>query len=218
LKKTAKFRIFHCKNVDYELLIGRGPDGIEGRLSVKRRSFRQQLEPLWRAKYQRWVGYAWGLVGNKADAEDVVQDAAHSSLKANPDVDGEKETDAYMHAAIKSSGIKHARRFALKKPGRRFLARVAPLAAGEKSLIDVAIEVEDDLENDRLSRIAMSGLDQLPAEQREALELVVLRDPKVPLREVAERQGVSISAVRWRVNKALETLRELDEAFSGGRK
>lgn len=156
------------------------------------------------------------MAGNKADAEDVVQDAAHSSLKANPGVDGEVEANAYMHAAIRSSAKKHARRFGGKRPGSGFRARCVQLTTNERSLVDIAIEVENDLENDRLSKIAMGGLDRLPDEQREALVLVVLSDPKVPLREVAERQGVSISTVRWRVNKALETLREIDEAFSGG--
>lgn len=185
---------------------------------MARSSFRTQVGRIWKEKYRRWIGYAWRLVGSKTDAEDVVQDAAHSSLKANPETDGEVETDAYMHAAIRSSAKKHSRRFGGRRPGSGSHARGIQLTTGEKSLVDIAIELEDDLEAERLSRIAMDGLNQLPDEQREALELVVLSDPKVPLREVAERQGVSISAVRWRVNKALETLREIDEAFSGGRK
>jgi len=216
LEKVENSHIFRCKIVVSRLLIDRDRLEREGRPSVTRPSFRDQLGPIWRRKYQRWVRYAWRLVGTGPDAEDVVQDAAHSSLKANPGVSGEVETDAYMHAAIRSGAKKHARRFGGRTPGSGSRARAAQVTTGEQSLVDIAIQIEDELEDDRLANIAMDGLGLLPNEQREALTLVVLTDPKMTLREVAERQGVSISAVRWRVNKALETLREIDEAFSRG--
>ncbi len=180
---------------------------------MARPSFRTLLGPTWEKRRQLWVRYAWRLVGNEADAEDVVQDAACGSLRAAPDVEDEKEADAYMRAAIRSNSIRHVRQHGKRGHGGRSNRPADALQSSEKSVTDIAIQFEDELENERLLEVAMDGIEQLPAELREALMLTIYQEPKMTLREVAGIQGVSITAVRKRVDRALVALRTLDEAF-----
>lgn len=133
------------------------------------------------------------------------------TLRADPDVDSEEGLVRYMFRAIATSGLKLGR-----KRGNRRRALVA--FAGEDNDEDANplkrfLKHEEKREIRRLYRKAMELIPELPVDQRQAFELVVVRDPPLTLREVAEIQGVAISTVHLRLAKAVDALREaLEEA------
>ena len=47
---------------------------------------------------------------------------------------------------------------------------------------------------------------RLPANQRNAVEQLILRNPPLKLREAAEREGVAISTMSYRVKMGLKRL------------
>jgi RNA polymerase sigma factor (sigma-70 family) len=188
---------------------GRG----KGRQFVSRQLFRKTLGRTWRKRHHSWLRHAWHLVGNRPDAEDVVQDAVCQSLQAEPDLEDEREADAYLHAAIRSISYKHLHR---RRKGVQVQRSAAP---GErrreigKSPLEIVLAAEQRHEEEKLIELAEHGIEELPTRVREALELVVLRESPLKLREVAEIQGVSITTVHKRVRKAYEVLRVLTEAL-----
>jgi DNA-directed RNA polymerase specialized sigma24 family protein len=82
-----------------------------------------------------------------------------------------------------------------------------------KSPFEIVLAAEQRRKEERLLALAQQGMEELPAPVREALELVVLRDPPMKMRQVAEIQGVSITTVHKRVRRAYGALRELTEAL-----
>jgi RNA polymerase sigma factor (sigma-70 family) len=155
------------------------------------------------------------LTANEADAEDVVQDAARDSLGANPEVEGERHATAYMFAAIRSKARRYGRWSGFGGAAESTpWHRSSQAESSVPSPLEIALRVEEDERSRRLLELANQGLERLSPELREALELVVLRDPKMKLREVAEIQGVSVSTVHRRVEKALDALRRIDERAS----
>lgn len=184
---------------------------------MSRPPFRTLLGPLWRSKRRAWVCYARRLVGSEVDAEDVVQDAACASLQANPDMEGEQDAIAYMFAAIRSNALRYIRTRGGREPARGNTARAIVLQDVGKSPVDIAIQAETAEEDQRLLELAMRGIEELPGELSEALMLVILRDPPMKLREVAEIQKVSIATVHKRIERALDALRTIDETIGSKR-
>jgi hypothetical protein len=68
---------------------------------MPRRPFRVLLEATWASRVGSWVGYARHLVGNAADAEDIVQNAVQKTLEANPDLQEEAQLSSYVRTTIR---------------------------------------------------------------------------------------------------------------------
>jgi RNA polymerase sigma factor (sigma-70 family) len=182
---------------------------------MSRELLRKALEQAWRTRYSSWLRHAWHVVGNKPDAEDVVQDAVCRSLQAEPSLDDEKEADAYLHAAIRSISHKYLRRRGRSVQVRSTAKSTESLIDIGKSPFEVVLAAEQRREEDRLLTLAQQGMEELPAPVREALELMVLRETPLKMREVAEIQGVSITTVHRRVRRAYDTLRALTDTLGG---
>jgi RNA polymerase sigma factor (sigma-70 family) len=164
--------------------------------------------------YEPWVRHARQRTFTRADAEDAVQSAAVDCLRADPKVESDEHANAYMYAAIRSKAKRHGRTrrqdrgtTVLPWSHRRLRDPSAP------SPLDIALHVEQLNEDRRLLELARKGLEQLAPELKEAVNLVVFRDPKTPLRVVAEIQGVSISTVHRRVMRGLDALRKVEEVI-----
>lgn len=179
-------------------------------------SFRTHLIRLWKSSYEAWVRHARQGTASKADAEDAVQAAARDCLQADPEVEDEKHANAYMYAAIRSKARPRRRR---SSPGGAAgtipWVRKRPVEPSAPSPLDIALHAEGDEEDRRLLELAKQALEKLAPELKEAVDLVVLRDPKLPLRAVAKIQEVSVSTVHRRVQRALDALRKIDVTIGG---
>lgn len=156
-----------------------------------------------------WVRMALRITADVYDAEDAVQEAISKVLMGpgtlvDADSAGRYLTRSVSHCAIdKVRARSRLISFAEPdEPGPR-LAAVDPdqedrLLAAEQALA----------ERDQLRRM-LEELQSLPKPQREAIELLVLRQPPMKLREASEYTGAPISTLHSRLQSALDSLRRI---------
>lgn len=160
----------------------------------------------WQERREQWKRYARLLTRNSSDADDVVQEALTRTLRAGPDLTVERVVNTYVRAAIRTSAldfIHHKKR----------LVQLDDQTAAERqsaasTALELMIDTEHAAERRQLDKHVKATLRQLSPTRRQVVELIVLRDPPLKLREVAELQGVSTSAVHYRLQAAIDELRE----------
>ena len=136
---------------------------------------------------------AYVLTGNRADAEDVVQDALSRALPRWSRIAAVEDPDAYVRRMVVNAHTSWWRRF------RRRESPVAEVRLGEAASPDVE-------EQDRVWQACL----RLPIDQRVA---VVLRYyERREYAEIADLTGVREGTVRSRVSRGLVALRtELED-------
>ncbi len=150
--------------------------------------------------FDRWVSdhaavlyrVAFRQIGNRHDAEDVVQDAFRSAWLSQHLYDHARSERAWLLAILKRRASDHWR-----KRGRREI----PAAAGTGPL---ARDEADPFE-DELSSAMQDALSCLPAELKETLLLVVVGE--LTHQEAADLLGVPIGTVLSRVSRARSRVR-----------
>lgn len=163
---------------------------------------RAAIKKAWVNRFYRWKAYALSLTGSQTDAEEVVQEAITRTISAAPHLATEQDAYHYVIAAIRSSAYQmFARR------GRR--RDLGEEAAGERLASDAlhhALRGELVEQRDRMTSAALAVLRNLAPLHREAIELLVLREPPLKLREVAAIQNAPVSTVYSRLQSALRSL------------
>jgi len=155
-----------------------------------------------------WVRMAMRITANVYDAEDAVQEAISKVLTGpgtlvDADSAGRYLTRSISHCAIdKVRARSRLTSFAEDdEPG----PRLVPVDADQESrLLDAEAALG---EREQLHRM-LDELKTLPEPQREAIELLVLRQPPMKLREASEVTGAPISTLHSRLQSALDTLRK----------
>jgi len=172
-------------------------------------SARKMLGKLWRQRGTRWLLFAMKRVRYDADAEDVVQNAMVHTLAADPEFHSEDQANAYVLAAIRSTLAMRARSFDAATRFWDRLAYEAESSRDHRTPLDRLVELENSREAQELLDRVLEEIENLPAEEREALELTLVREPRMTLTEAAERQDVAVSTVHYRVKRALQKLQDL---------
>lgn len=162
------------------------------------------IEALIRAIHRECGGVAFGIVRNKADAEDAVQSACVKVLEMWPTA-GSLSTAArqraYLRTAVRNEALQILRKRKRRKEeydlgeseDPRIPERLAELARDRKAL-----------------RIALEAIDKMPpARQR----VVKLRMEKRGYGEIAAMLDISVSTVRSHIANARNDLRR---AMPGG--
>lgn len=167
------------------------------------------IEKAWASRFTRWRAYAIALTGNGTDAEDVIQEAVARTMQAGPRLATERDAFRYVLAAVRSAAV---RLF-------RSRGRLLPLVDGDLDEVDVAsgplrmlLDWEHEERQLALQQKALNAVRELDAVKREVVELMILREPPMKLRQVAELQGAPISTVHSRLTAAL---RELGSSLRG---
>lgn len=155
-----------------------------------------------------WVRMAMRITANVYDAEDAVQEAISKVLTGpgtlvDADSAGRYLTRSISHCAIdKVRARSRLTSFAEDdEPG----PRLVPVDADQESRLLAAEAALG--EREQLHRM-LDELKTLPEPQREAIELLVLRQPPMKLREASEVTGAPISTLHSRLQSALDTLRK----------
>jgi RNA polymerase sigma factor (sigma-70 family) len=156
-----------------------------------------------------WVRMALRITADVYDAEDAVQEAISKVLTGpgtltDADSAGRYLTRSVSHCAIdKVRARSRLTSFAEEdEPG----PRLAPVDADQESRLlsaEAALAQRQQLER------MLAELQTLPQQQREAIELLVLRQPPLKLREASEVTGAPISTLHSRLQSALESLRKI---------
>jgi RNA polymerase sigma-70 factor (ECF subfamily) len=175
--------------------------------SMSESDFRRLLERTSEARAAQWKHYALALTRNPADAEDVVQEAIANTLRVSPDLDSEVRVHQYMQRAIRNTS------FSLIEKRRRSVGDelVETALGGASSALEVMLDTENEMARRRLAKTLASKLHELRDEHREVIEYLVMRTPRMKLREVAEIQGVTTPTVHYRLKTALKALLQLAE-------
>jgi RNA polymerase sigma-70 factor (ECF subfamily) len=142
---------------------------------------------------QRGFRYACSLTHNDAAAEDLLQDAWVSLLKA-----GNVRSPGYLFRAIRCRFIDKYRR-------ERLVVMTGLESAPGSALADARTWLGGVIANDVLAR----ALSQLRAEEREALYLSMVEGYSA--KEIAELTGRSPGAVRTMVHRIRARMREYIE-------
>lgn len=162
------------------------------------------LEKAWLRRFHRWKGYATALTGSVTDAEEVIQEAVARTIRANPTLPSEADAHHYVLAAVRSVALQlfshRSRVQSLEAEAERPTSRVAsdPLA--------LCLAAEAMERQEALVHRAYDALEELDPELRQAVELMVLREPPMKLRELAAIQGAPLSTVHSRLQSALRKL------------
>jgi len=141
------------------------------------------------AMLPRLRAQAWALTRNRAEAADLVQDAVANALRARESFTPGTNFPAWMHRILHNRFISLCRK-------RRETVELEDLAF-ERSTAPT--------QEDRLTLKALHrALGRLPAEQREALIMVVLQG--LSYGEVAEITGCALGTAKSRVFRARNNL------------
>jgi len=162
------------------------------------------IEKAWSNRFHRWRGYALSLTGNWTDAEEIIQEALTKTLRAGPRLESEGDAHRYVLAAVRSTAM------------QLFVGRKRVKLVDDERQLDrpevvsdplrIYLESEADGHRQALIQKALNAMQELRPEYREVVELLVLREPPLKLREVAELQQAPISTVHSRLRAALQQL------------
>ena len=156
-----------------------------------------------------WVRLALRITGNPYDAEDAVQEAVSRVLAGAgnlPDVEsaGRYLTRSVNHCAIDRVRAR-SRLTSFAEPGEPGPRLGSVDADQEERLV---LREEMTAAAARVKEMLLR-LKELPEAQREAVELLVRREPPLKLREAAELTGAPISTLHSRLQSALGNLRKM---------
>ena len=149
---------------------------------------------IYRQHHADLVRLALLLLGDRASAEDVVQDV-FTRLCARGRVLAQDSALAYVRTAVVNGCRSMLRRRALAR--RAAVARTAPWREVQESAEHTAILAED-------RRLVLAALAALPARRREVLVLRFYLG--LPVAEVAAMLGISQGSVKSATARGLESL------------
>lgn len=136
---------------------------------------------------------AYRMVGDRHEAEDVVQETYRSAWRSRERYQSGRGDRAWLASILRRRVVDRWRR------------RRPPVVVQGELTLDVSVPAEDPLA-DELSDEMQRSLDRLPKELRETLLLVVVGE--LTHQEVADLLGVPLGTVLSRVSRARRRLRE----------
>lgn len=159
----------------------------------------------------------FGVVYNRPDAEEIVQDtfiAAHRCLK---DFRGDSSLSTWLYRIATNRAVN---RSAYNKRRRKHMTFSidAQIKDGEPATYaDLIVSPETDFRNqgdlDEFARSVSRCMQHLPPYHREILSLRVQKH--LSYRQLAERLGINVGTVKSRIARAREALRELLQIREG---
>lgn len=156
---------------------------------------RMAFEILVRQHHRRLIGYALALCRSSAEAEDLVQEAFLVAYRELGRFDPSRDFAAWVRGIVRMKWLESHRR-------RERPVDDATLAALDES--HRRLEVSE-AESGRDALATLRGcVARLDGALRETVELFYLQE--LPCQAVAERTGVSVEAVRKRLQRAREAL------------
>lgn len=168
---------------------------------------------------------AYGLLGNRQDAEEVVQDAFVRAYKALGEFRCDSSFETWMHRIVVnlSRNKYHWRRRRGEGLHTSLSERSKPGPLGDGSLTTQDIPLPDSsyapdriMESSELEDNVMRGLESLPDTLREAMILRHVED--MPYESIAELLECKSGTVKSRLARGRETLRAFLDGLDSGLK
>ena len=157
-------------------------DVLPNNLNIKTSDLEALHDDAWR--------WAYSLVSDRCTADDVMQRVYVEIVAGSARYDAQSSLKTWLFGVVRNIAYGH---FRAEKRNVRLLTRLKTLATNDRATItEPTTEVG-------------SALSDLPARQREVLELVVYRE--FTLEECAKIMGIGIGAVRTHYHRGKTTLR-----------
>ena len=153
------------------------------------------LATLFERHHARIYGYCLRMTGNRATAEDLVQDVFMKMLKYKATFKNDSELVPWMFGIARNSCLAHLKRRAHDHVPNNTVEETA------------AEETQEEPHDERQSELVRQALLRLPAERREVL--VLSRYEYKSYDEIARVLDCSVGAVKVRVHRAMKQLREI---------
>jgi RNA polymerase sigma factor (sigma-70 family) len=155
----------------------------------------------------KWSKFVLRMLGNQADAEDVVQEAAHRVLMCGHLLPSEDQLRMYLSRTIFNLAIE-----AYKRRKRERKRRIPFMDGAQAATVELGPhlqlqEREEQAEKTRLLQIMHQGLSRLPIKQYEALRMTFLEPTDSSIRDCSQSTGIPYSTLRHRTVTGLRGLR-----------
>lgn len=157
------------------------------------------------ALYDRYAGVCYGLalrmLGDRQDAEEVVQDTFVSLWRKAGTYDpSQGRPYSWLLKITRNRAIDELRRKGSARKPRQELRAQPEIARGPDSVVEEAVGAAE------LRTIVGGALEELPPDQREVLEMAYMEG--LSQREISEHTGIPLGTVKTRTRLALKKLRE----------
>lgn len=155
----------------------------------------------------KWLCFIRSILGNRADAEDVLQESVRRLLARDRLLDSEDQVRMYLGRVIGNATIDlyHSRR---RERQRRIpLQESMCLTAADTDPQGSMEQKENTVRRDQLIQLIREGLTRLPVKQYEALRLTVLEPGSTSIRDAGAVNGIPYSTLRHRTIQGLRMLR-----------
>jgi RNA polymerase sigma-70 factor, ECF subfamily len=174
------------------------PDAL---LQAARSGDRAALSALLEQHQQRVFGFGMKMCGDAEDAQDVAQETLMTLVRSIPSFRGDSTLSTWLYTVARSFCIKKRRRT------KGAPAHHEPLDQASQEQASTPAQSPEQMLLGREAREAVAtALDQLEPEAR---EVVILRDIEgLTAPEVAQVTGLSVAAVKSRLHRARQVLRE----------
>jgi RNA polymerase sigma factor (sigma-70 family) len=161
--------------------------------------------------HERWQSLVRRFVGNPADAEDVIQEAARRLLERPPQFGSVEEIQMYLRRTVRNTAIEAYR--ARRRNQRRQVRLVEHRAVCRTDETpEVRLEAQERSEHlRRMGGFLQAGLRSLPADQYKAVVWTILGNRGSSIRGVGARAGIPYSTLRHRTARGLRQLRRFIE-------
>jgi len=166
----------------------------------------EQLSILFERHHGKLFGFCLGILGNRESARDLVQEVFFRLLKYRESFRPEAPFAPWLYRLARNACIDHLRKSGRERPAEPDLDRPDPTP-----LIPEELERREELAK------LQAALARLPEDKRELLLLA--RSGTLSYEQIAALLGCSVGALKVRVHRALQLLREAyarvdSEAFS----
>jgi RNA polymerase sigma-70 factor (ECF subfamily) len=174
------------------------------------------------APARKGYGIAYDLLGNRAEAEEAVQEALARACESIADLRDPAAAPAWFLRIVTTMCLRTLRRRRLRRrlfgwwPGKDGESDPAPVSAdtgtediAERMHATGTAQPREALEDHEALGAMLGRLDQLSAQQRTALVLRYGHD--LPVAQVAELIGVEVATVKTHLVRGLARLRDLME-------
>jgi RNA polymerase sigma-70 factor (ECF subfamily) len=153
-------------------------------------------EAAWKQFHVRLRAFVSRRIGDRADAEDIVQDVFMEMHRSLPSLRSRDRLGPWLHRAARNAVIDHYRR-----PRRRREV----LAGGTSDLDGPAPPPDSGQAGAVAARCLAPLIHRLPAPYRRSLEMVELRG--LTQKAAAERESVTVSGMKARVQRGRRHLK-----------
>lgn len=180
------------------------PGNKEYRSGIKKyRSVNEQyIEKIYVTHYWRAVNYANQFLRDKELAREMAQDAFISLWEKRESLDLNNNVEYYLLSTVRNKVFNHLRH---KQRRAKHMGEELPVSE-RLNLIGLEDSSSEKLLYSELSALLKNTLKEMTPAIRETF--IMCREEELGYKEVAERLGVSVKTVEYRIGRALAILRE----------